>query len=124
MHYPLQNGDVVMADRGYNSASALIACADRGVAVVVRDNPQSLNLYDATGAKSDWLAELQGAVETERCRPVRVQVQGQFIEGYLHGCPLPPAQAAEARRRVQAQAKKKGRQALSSDTKNCPPDDT
>jgi hypothetical protein len=111
MHYPLQDGDVVMADRGYNSASALIACADRGVAVVVRYNPHSLNLYDATGAKIDWLAELQGAVETERCRPVRVQVQGQFLAGYLHGCRLPPAQAAEARRRVQAQAKKKGRQA-------------
>jgi hypothetical protein len=110
-HYPLRDGDVVVVDRGYNSARALIECADRGVAVVVRYNPHSLNLYDAAGAKIDWLAELQGTAETERCLPVRVQVEGEFIEGYLHGCRLPPAQAAEARRRVQAQARKKGRQA-------------
>jgi hypothetical protein len=110
-HYPLQDGDVVVADRGYNSARAVIECADRGVAVVVRYNPHSLNRYDAAGAKIDWLAELQTTTETERCIPVRVQVAGQFIAGHLHGCRLPPAQAAEARRRVQAQARKKGRQA-------------
>jgi hypothetical protein len=110
-HYPLQDGDVMVVDRGYNSARALIECADLGVAVVVRYNPHSLNLYDATGAKIDWLAELQGTADPERCRPVRVRAKDEFIEGYLHGCRLPPAPAAEARRRVQAQARKKGRQA-------------
>lgn len=45
------------------------------------------------------------------CLSVRVQVKGEFIEGALHGGRLPPAQAAQARRRVRAQAKKKGRQA-------------
>ena len=29
-HYPLRDGDVVVADRGYNSASTLIEYADRG----------------------------------------------------------------------------------------------
>lgn len=108
-HYPLQDGDVVVVDRGYNQALELIACADRGVAVVVRYNPHGLNLYDAAGAKIDWPAELRATAQTERCVPVRVQVKGQFIEGYIHACRLPPAPAAEARRRVQAQAKKKGR---------------
>jgi hypothetical protein len=89
----------------------LIECADRGGAVVVRYNPQGLNPYDAAGAKIDWLAELQATTETERCIPVRVRVKGQFIAGYLHACRLPPAPAAEARRRVHAQARKKGRQA-------------
>ncbi|HHW76559.1 MAG TPA: hypothetical protein GX399_05920 [Xanthomonadaceae bacterium] len=103
--YPLQDGDVMVVDRGYNSARALIECADRGVAVVVRYNPHGLNLDDATAAKIDWLAALQAMAETERCLPVRVQVQGQFIEGYLHGGRLPPAQAAAARRRVQVQAR-------------------
>ena len=94
-HYPLRDGDVVVVDRGYNSARALIECADRGVAVVVRYNPHSLNLYDAAGAKIDWLAELQATTETERCIPVRVQVEGEFIAGYLHGCRRPPAQAGQ-----------------------------
>ncbi|MCK7574714.1 MAG: transposase [Chromatiales bacterium] len=39
------------------------------------------------------------------------QVKNQeFIEGHLHACRLPPAPAAEARRRAQAEAKKAGRQ--------------
>lgn len=108
-HHPLRDGDVVVADRGYNSASALIACADRGVAVLVRYNPRGLNLYDAAAAKIDWLAQLQSTTETAWCLPVRVQVNGEFIEGTLHGGRLPPAQAAQARRRVRIQAKKKGR---------------
>jgi len=38
-------------------------------------------------------------------------LDGQFIEGDVHTCRLPPAPAAETRRRVRAQAKKKGRRA-------------
>lgn len=110
-HYPLRDGDVVVADRGYNSASALIACADRGVAVLVRYNPHGLNLYDAEAAKIDGLAQLQSTTETAWCLPVRVQVNGEFIEGTLHGGRLPPAQAAQARRRVRIQAKQKRRPA-------------
>jgi hypothetical protein len=109
-HYPRQDGDVVVVDLGYNQALELIAGADRGVGVVVRYNPHSLNLYDAAGAKIDWYEELQGTAESERCVPVWVQAKGQFIEGYVHACRLPPVPAAEARRRVRAQAKKKGRQ--------------
>ena len=110
-HYPLQNGDVVVVDRGYNQAQELIAWADRGVGVVVRYNPHSLNGYDETQTKIDGYEELQKTTETERCVPVRVQVNGQFIEGYVHACRLPPAQAAEAQQRVRARAKKKGRRA-------------
>ena len=45
--YPLQEGDVVVGDRGYNQARQWIEQADRGVGLVVRDDPQGLNLYDA-----------------------------------------------------------------------------
>ena len=41
--------------------------------------------------------------------PVRVQAEDQYLEGYVHACRLPPAQAAEARRRARVKAKKKGR---------------
>ncbi len=79
----------MVMDRGYNSARALIVCADRGVAGV-RYNPWSLSLYDATTAKIDWWAARQKTAQTEQCWPVRVQVQGQLIEDYLHGGRLPP----------------------------------
>lgn len=110
-HDPLQDGDGVVVDRGYNPAQELIAWADRGVGVVVRDNPPSWNGYDETQTKIDGYEELQKTTETERCVPVRVQVNGPFIEAYVHACRLPPAQAAEAQQRVRARAKKKGRRA-------------
>jgi Transposase DDE domain len=109
-YYPLQDGDVVVVDRGYNQAQMWVDQADRGVGLVVRYNPHSLTLYEAAGVKIDWHEALKATADPERCIPVRVQVKGQYIEGHVHACRLPPAQAAEARRRIQAQAKKKGRQ--------------
>jgi hypothetical protein len=45
-HYPLQNGDVVVMDRGYNQAQMWIDQADQGVSLVVRYHPHGLNLYE------------------------------------------------------------------------------
>ena len=109
-YYPLQEGDVVVVDRGYNQAMMWIEQAERGVSLVVRYNPHSLNLYEAAGVKIDWYEALKATEETQRCVPVRVQAKGQYIEGYVHACRLPPVQAADARRRLRAEAKKKGRQ--------------
>ena len=108
-YYPLQAGDVGLLDRAYNQAKALIAKADKGVSVVLRYNPHSLNVYDLMGAKIDWYQQLKGTLETEQCVPVEVRAEGESIEGTVHACRLPPAQAAEARRRVRARAKKRGR---------------
>ena len=110
-YYPLQEGDVVVLDRGYNQAPMWIERADQGVSLVVRYNPHSLNVYDAAGNKMDLDETLKATEATERCLPVQVRAQGEFIEGYVHACRLPPAKAAEARRRVRAAAKKKGRTA-------------
>jgi hypothetical protein len=109
-HYPLQDGDVVVVDRGYNQAQMWIDQADRGVGLVVRYNPHGLHLYDAAGQQIDLEATLKATVETERCLPVRVRNSNQeYIEGHLHARRLPPAAAAEARRRARAAAKKAGR---------------
>ncbi len=79
----------MVMDRGYNSARALIECADRGVAVV-HYNPWSLSLYDATTAKIDWWAARQ--------KPVRVG-PGPIDRRLSPRWPVTPAQAIEARRR-------------------------
>ena len=68
-----------------------------------------MNVYDADGNKIDLDEALKATGATERCLPVQVRAQGEFIEGYVHACRLPPAKAAEARRRVRVAAKKKGR---------------
>jgi hypothetical protein len=110
-HYPLQDGDVVVVDRGYNQAQMWIDQADRGVSLVVRYNPHGLHLYDAAGKKIDVYEVFKETTAMEQCLPVQVRTKNQeLIEGYLHACRLPPAQAAAARRRARTAAKKEGRQ--------------
>jgi hypothetical protein len=109
-HYPLQDGDVVVLDRGYNQAQMWIDHADRGVSLIVRYNPHSLNLYDAEGQKIDVEAVLRKTTATEVCLPVYVRSKkNEYIKGDLHARRLPPAQAAQARNRARAEARKKGR---------------
>lgn len=112
-HAPLQDGDVVVLDRGYNQVGMWIDQADRGVSLVVRYNPHGLNLYEVDGEEPIEVARtLREMTAPEFCRPVHVRDPRRkaWLDGYLHGRQLPPAQAAEARRRVRAAAKKKGRQ--------------
>lgn len=108
-HYPLQEGDVVVMDRGYNQAQGLIEQADRGVSVVLRYNPHSLNVYDATGEKIDLYQRLRETTDPSHCFPVQVRRDGAYLEAHVHAVRLPPQPAAEARRRAREAAKKKGR---------------
>ncbi|MCP4936006.1 MAG: transposase, partial [bacterium] len=107
-HYPLQDGDVVIIDRGYNQPKTLIAQASKGVSLVLRYNAHGMNLYRESGEKINWAEELKNCHEKTHCIKVQVRHKGEYIEGYVHACRLPPEQAAQARRRVRANAKKKG----------------
>ena len=107
-HYPLQDGDVVIIDRGYNQPKTLIAQASKGVSVVLRYNAHGMNLYRESGEKIDWHEELKNCQENTCCIQVQVRHQGEYIEGYVHACRLPPEQAAQARRRARANAKQRG----------------
>ncbi|MCP5010306.1 MAG: transposase [Aestuariibacter sp.] len=107
-HYPLQDGDVVLIDRGYNQPKTLIAQASKGVSLVLRYNAHGMNLYRENGEKINWYEELKSCQGKTHCIKVQVRHKGEYIEGYVHACRLPPEQAAQARRRVRANAKKKG----------------
>lgn len=111
-HYPWQDGDVVMTDRGYNQVAMWMETADRGVGLIVRYNPHGLHLYDAEGKIIDLEGQLKAVIGTEVCIPAQVhdKKKKEFLDGYLHAQRLPPAQAAEARRRARAAAQKDGRQ--------------
>ncbi len=110
-HYPLQDGDVAIVDRGYTQVDDWMAMADRGVALVIRYNPHGVRVYTPEGKRIDLEPVLTEAPTTDLCRPVQVRNQHrQYLNGYLHARRLPPAQAAEARRRARAAAKQAGRQ--------------
>jgi len=110
-HYPLHDGDVAIVDRGYTQVDDWMAMADRGVALVIRYNPHGLGVYTLEGKRIDLEPVLTETPTTDLCLPVQVRNKDrQFLNGYLHARRLPPAQAAEARRRARVAAKKAGRQ--------------
>ncbi len=99
-HYPLQDGDVATVDRGYNPVEQWLAMADRGVALGIRDNPHGVRLDTAEGTPVDLAAVLREPTATDRCLPAQVRTKRRaLLNGYLHARCLPPARAAEARRR-------------------------
>ena len=91
-HDPLQDGDVVIADRGYNQVDPWMDLADRGVDVVVRYNPHGLKLYTAEGKLVELEAVLKATTVTDLCLPVQVRNRRwQCLSGSLHARCLPPA---------------------------------
>jgi hypothetical protein len=60
---PLQPGDLVVGDRGYAHARGIAAAVRAGADVVVRINPDTLRLYDASGHRATE-AELEPQVPT------------------------------------------------------------
>lgn len=110
-YYPLQDGDVVLIDRGYNQPSQLLEQGTKNVCVVLRYNPHGMTLFDDQGKKIDWSQQLKDCSGASCCVPARVVHEGQYLEGWVHASRLPEEQAAQARRRVRVNAKKKGRTA-------------
>ncbi|MBK1736240.1 hypothetical protein CKO15_13400 [Halorhodospira abdelmalekii] len=73
-YYPLQEGDVVVADRGYNRPCELVEQAARGVCVVVRYNAHGMRVYDEAGQAikvAQWLREqpVQKRGQASACPP-------------------------------------------------------
>jgi hypothetical protein len=107
----LQDGDVVLIDRGYNQPAQLVEQGAKGVRVVLRYNPHRTTLYDGQGQKINWYQQLKDCLEASCCVPVRVAHEEACLEGWVQASHLPQEQAAQARRRVRAKAKKRGRTA-------------
>lgn len=111
-HYTLKNGDVVVIDRGYNQPKSLVPFIDWGGDVVLRYNPHGMNLYgrDEGAGKIVWVEVLRALDGQASAVPVYLCHGDKRIAGVVHAVPLPAAKAAEARRRLQQKALKKGRQ--------------
>lgn len=109
-HYSLQNGDIVIIDRGYNQPKSLVPFIDNGGDVVLRYNPHSMNVYsqDEAMQKINWAEKLKQLNGQAGSFPVYVCHGNKRIEAIAHVTPLPPEQADQARRRTREAAKKRG----------------
>lgn len=110
-HYKLGNGDVVIIDRGYNQPKSLVPFVDQGGEIVLRYNPHGMSLYHQNDemTKVDWNAELKKLNGQTGVFPVYLCHGNKRIEATVHAIPLPEEKAAEARRRTNQAAAKKGR---------------
>lgn len=110
-HYTLGNGDVVIIDRGYNQPKSLVPFVDQGGDIVLRYNPHGMSLYHQNDemAKVDWGSELKKQGSQAGTFSVYLCHGNKRIEVTVHAIPLPEDKAAEARRRTNQAAAKKGR---------------
>lgn len=109
VRHPLEPGEIAVADRAYGRRTDFGRLLSRGSDLVVRIGWRNLPLEAPAGepfALPDWLTTL-GSEPTERA--VQVQTPTGSYPLRVIAAPLPPKQAAEARRRCRQNAKRKQR---------------
>jgi len=110
IRFPVQTGEIRLADCGYAHARGIGSLLHDGGQVVVRVNWQNLRLEQEDGSRFDlvaWLRELERMPAGADERSIWLTTpQGRFALR-LVVCPIPPEKADEARRRARQAARKK-----------------
>lgn len=109
--YALKEGDVAVVDRGYNQPRSIVPFMDIGGSLILRYNPQGMNLFSQDDAmrKIDWVKTLRAHEGQAHATPVYAVHENVRVSGFVHAIPLPPEQAEQARRKLREKASKKGR---------------
>jgi hypothetical protein len=109
-HFTFAPGDVAVADRGYAQCPGMRAAIQQGADLIVRLNPFSVVLGDATGAPLALSAALKHQrMETLRTLVVTLRSTGgqHEVRGWVHAYRLNVEQANRARHKCR-QGHKKG----------------
>jgi hypothetical protein len=110
--FALGPGTVVLGDRNFAKAPALVATRRQGAHVVVRMTPQYLKLWTRAGVAFDLVAALRAAGEQLRVSfalQVRDEPRGQGLPVWIHALHLNEQACNRARRRAHRQARRRGR---------------
>jgi hypothetical protein len=111
-HFPLEPGDVVVADRGYGHPATLGQTVQQGADVLLRLNPHNVPVTHGDGTPVDWSAVL-ARLPAAPVSTLPLQLAGVGVTPvalWVHAAPLPEAQANKARRVCRQQSRKKGHQ--------------
>ena len=110
--YTFGPGQLVLGDRAYAKAPALVATRTAGAHVAVRMSPQYLKVETLEGTPLDVVAALRAAGPQQRVSlagQVREARTGPVIPVWLHAHHLSEQQINQARRRAKRQATRRGR---------------
>lgn len=110
--FALGPGMVVLGDRNFAKAPALVATRNQGAHVVVRMTPQYLPLWTRQGHPFDLVAALRAAgphPQLSFALQVRDAQSGEGVAVWIHALHLNEPQCNRARRRAKRQARRRGR---------------
>ncbi len=113
VRFPVQPGEIRLADGGYPHARGLGPVLKEGGQVVVRINWQNLRLEDEDGCRFDvaeWLRALVPRMAGAEEQSVWLTTLDGRFALRLVVCPLPPDAAEKARRRARQSARKRKHQ--------------
>lgn len=105
-------GTVVLGDRNFAKAPALVAIRTQGAHVVVRMTPQYLPLWTRAGGAFALVAALRAAGDQPRLSfalQVRDAQSGEVLPVWIHALHLNEQECNRARRRAHRQARRRGR---------------
>jgi Transposase DDE domain len=104
-------GMVVLGDRNFAKAPALVATRASGAHVVVRMTPQYLRLWTKSGAPFDLVTALRAGPQARMsfALQVREEKRGQALPVWIHALHLDEQQCNRARRRAKRRASCQGR---------------
>lgn len=108
-HYQLQEGDILVVDRGYNLPQEIIGISEQGLLIVLRLNPNSMRLYSVGGEQKINVSEaLKKANADQVCMEVWVTNKtGDYVKAWIHAQRLPESLRPEARRKFFLNSKSK-----------------
>jgi hypothetical protein len=109
VRHPLEPGEIAVADRAHGRRTDFGRLLQHGADLVVRIGWRNLPLETPSGEPLDLPAWLRSSISGATERPVQVQTPTGVYPLRLLVVPLPPKQAAEARRRCRQDAKRKQR---------------
>ena len=109
LRHPLEPGEIAGADRAHARRTDFGQLLARGTDVVVRIGWRNLPVGTPAGEPLDLIAWMETALDAPTERSVVVQTPTGPYPLRVIAAPLPPEQAAEARRRCRRAAQKKQR---------------
>lgn len=114
-HFQLQRFDVLIADRGYGYRKNIAYAYQQQSYVILRFAPSTCPLLDQRLQPLDIVKWLKQVKRGTHCRNAWCIHEGKKYHVRIIASALPPEKAAEARKRREQEAKKKGKQ-LQPDT--------
>jgi hypothetical protein len=114
-HFQLQRFDLLIADRGYGYRKNIAYAYQQQAYVTLRFVPSTCPLLDRYGQPLDIVKWLKQVKKGTHCRNAWCIHEGKRYHVRIIASALPPEKAAEARKKREQEAKKKGKE-LQPDT--------